>query len=461
MDHKKLATEVLEAVGGKDNIRNAAHCMTRLRLELKDDSKSSDEKIKKIKDVIQVVHVGNQTQIIIGQGVDQVYDELCKIADISAQAAIDENLDNPKGKFNLKDAVNNLLVAVSGSITPVLPAFIVAGIFKMIAVLFGPKNLGLMAEDSSLYILCNLVNDATYYFLPFMVAYSASKKFKANPVFAMIIMAFSLHPTFIGMVSEKAAFSIYGIPVKMISYTQAVLPVIMIVYVLSIVEKFVKKIVPEMLRTIGVPVLTIAVMLPLSYCLFGPICNVIMSWVASAIIWLTNNIGVFAIVIVAAVWSLVITFGMHVPVMMALLPVWMEMGYDAIVSPAGIAGSFANFGVELSYALRADGKENRALGWSCFVTGFTANIGEPYIYGIYLRDRKAFVWHTLGAMAGAAVMGILGAKVTMFTGVGFPILNFLRFGEYAVAGAIGMFVSTAVSFALGMVFGFEKNTENN
>ena len=461
MDHKALATEILAAVGGKENVSTATHCMTRLRLELKDNSKLNEAALKAVKGVISVVKVGTQTQIVIGQGVDVVYDEFCKIADLQKQAAVDENLDKPKEKLTIKDAINNVLAAVSSSITPVLPAFIVAGIFKMIAVLFGPGKLGLLTAESDLYILCNLVNDGVYYFLPFMVAYSAAKKFNANPIYMMILMAVSLHPRWIDMVSNNTAFTIYGIPFKMISYVQAVFPVIIMAYVTSVVEKYIKKIMPQMMRTIGIPVCTIAIMLPLGYCLFGPICSVIMSWVASAIVWLNNTLGTFAIVIVAAVWALVITFGMHVPVMMALLPVWMEMGYDAIVSPAGIACAFANLGVEISYALRADGEENRSLGWSCFVTNFTANIGEPYLYGIYLRDRKAFVYHTLASMAGAAVMGILGAKVTMFSGVGFPILNFLRFGETAVQGALGMAVSTAVGLVLGLIFGYTKNTENN
>ena len=151
-----------------------------------------------------------------------------------------------------------------------------------------------------------------------------------------------------------------------------------------------------------------------------------------------------------------ITFGMHVPVMMALLPVWMEMGYDAIVSPATIAVVFASMGVELAYGLRANSTDNRELGWTCFITNFTANITEPYLYGIYLRDRKAFAWHTLASMAGAAVMGILGAKVTMFSGVGFPILNPLRYGETMIQGAIGCATAFAVAVALGFIFGFEK-----
>lgn len=461
MDHKLLAQQILTAVGGKENVSSATHCMTRLRLDVKDNSKASDESLKAIKGVISVVHVGPQTQVVIGQGVDQVYDEFCKLAELQKQASVDENLDKPKEKLTVKSVVNNVLSSISGSITPVLPAFIVAGIFKMIAVLFGPGKLGLLTAESNFYILCNLVNDSIFYFLPFMVAYTAAKKFKTNPIYMMILMAVSLHPQWIGMVSDKTSFTIYGIPFKMISYVQAVFPVIIMAYVMSIVEKNVKKYMPKLFRTIGIPVVTIAIMLPLGYCLFGPICNIIMSGVATVIVWLTNTLGTFAIVFVAAVWSLVITFGMHVPVMTALLPVWMEMGYDAIVSPAGIACLFANLGTEIAYALRADGVENKSLGWSCFVTNFTANIGEPYLYGIYLRDRKAFVWHTLASMAGAAVMGILGAKVTIFSGVGFPILSPLRFGETAVQGAIGCAASFVTALALGFVFGYTKNKEMN
>lgn len=459
MDHKQISAGVLEAVGGKENIASATHCMTRLRLDLKDNAKASDDDIKAVKGVIQVVHSGPQTQVVIGQGVDQVYDEFCKMAELEKKAAVDEDVNKPKEKLTVKGIINNMLAAVSGSITPVLPAFIIAGIFKMIAVLFGPKNLALLSEESSLYILCNLVNDGIFYFLPFMVSYSAAKKFNANPIYMMALMAVSLHPTWNGLVDAGTAFSIYGVPVKMISYVQAVFPVIIMAYILSIVEKYIKKIMPQMLRTIGVPVLTMAIMLPLGYCLFGPICNVIMSAVANAIVWLNNTAGTYAIILVAAVWSLIITFGMHVPVMMALLPVWMEMGYDAIVSPASIASVFASMGVELAYGLRASSTENKELGWTCFITNFTANITEPYLFGIYIRDRKAFAWHTLGAMAGAAVMGILGAKVTMFSGVGFPILNPLRYGDTMIQGAIGCAAAFAVAVVLGFIFGFEKKAE--
>lgn len=459
-DVKQATTAIIAAIGGKENIAAATHCMTRLRLNLKDEGLSSDKELEKISGVISVVHAGGQVQIVIGQGVDKLYEELCKTAEVEMQAGILDKFENkPKQKFSVKNFANSLMGALSGSITPILPIFIASGIFKMVAVLCGPSNLGFLTESNHLYVLCNLVGSAGYYFLPFFTAYSAAKKFNCNPIMALMFAAVMLHPDMLAIVSSGQDFSVFGIPMKLVNYVQAVIPMVLIVWAMSYVERWLKKYLPNMLRTIGLPVLTMIIMLPIGFCLLGPICTIIMGFVADIIVWLTDTVGILAMVVVAACWPLVITFGMHVPVLTALLPAWMEMGFDAIVSPATIAQTIAAIGTQLGYALRSNGVENKSLGWSCFITNITANIGEPYIYGIYLRDKKAMLWHTLGAIAGALTMGILGAKVVMFSGVGFPFLNPLRFGEDLVLGAIGCIVAFAVSLILSLVFGFTKKSE--
>ena len=456
-DVKQATAEIIAAIGGKENIAAATHCMTRLRLNLKDEGLSSDETINKIEGVISVVHAGGQVQIVIGQGVDKVYDQLCLATGLEIQASVtDEMANQPKEKLTLKKAINSMMGALSGSITPILPIFIAAGIFKMIAVLFGPKNFGLLTETSHLFMLCNIVGSAGYYFLPFYAAYSAAKKFNCNPIMALLFAGVMLHPDMLAIVSAGEAFSVFGIPMKLVSYVQAVIPMVLIVWAMSYVEKWLKKILPNMARTIGLPVITMAIMLPLGLCILGPVCTIIMGWVADLIVWLSSTVGILAMVVVAVLWPMVISFGMHVPVMTALLPAWMEMGYDAIVSPATIAQTMAGIGAELGYALRSDGIENKSLGWSCFVTNVTANIGEPWLYGIYLRDKKAMLWHAIGAASGALTMGLLGAKVVMFSGVGFPWLNPLRFGEDMMLGAIGCIVAFVVSLALSLIFGFTK-----
>lgn len=458
LDNAKMAAEIMEAVGGKENISTATHCMTRLRLVLRDEGKSSDDALNKISGVIKVVHAGGQVQVVIGQGVDRVYAEVCKGGGFERQGIVEESLDaKPKQKLTLKVILDNVLGALSGSITPVLPVFIVAGIFKMVAVLLGPSNVGLMSEESHLYQLCNLVNNGCFFFLPFFVAYSAAKKFDASPVLAMIIPAVMLHSDMLAIIAAGEPFRIYSlIPMRLVNYSQAVVPIVLIVWAMSYVEKWVKKIMPDFIRTLGVPVLTIAVTLPLALCVFGPACYVVMGWVADAIVWLNDTVGILAMVLIGATWTLVIAFGMHVPIMTTLLPAWLTIGYDSIVGPASIAAGLSGIGVALAYALRADGQDNKALGWSCFSTNVLANISEPYVYGIFLRDKKAMLWHMAGGAAGALVMGILGAKIYIFSGVGFPWLNFLRFGEDAIQGAIGMVVSFVVPLVLGLIFGYEK-----
>lgn len=453
----QLAENLLKAVGGKENVNTVTHCMTRLRFILSDDSVAKEEEISKIPGVIKMIKAGGQTQIVIGQGVDKVYDEVCRLGNFEKKEAIQENLDNQPKKVTVKSVLNNMMGAISGSLIPVLPALIGAGIFKMVAVLLGPKNLAILAADNPIYVFCDLVNTATYYFLPFFIAYSASKKFKSSPLYPMMLVAVMLHPTFLNIVSAGEPFKLYGfLPMPLVNYTNGVIPIVISAYIISLVEKWVRKIMPDQLRTIFIPVLTMLISFPLCLCLFGPICNLLMKYVADGILWLNDNIGILAIVVVAAVWNFVVMFGMHMPIMMTLLPTWMAMGYDAIVSPATIAGGLAIIGVELAYALRASTKEKRELGWSCLVTNVTANISEPALYGILLVDKRALGYSMVSSSVGALVMYILGAKVTLFSGVGFPFLNFLRFGEYAVGGAIGMVVALAMGFVLGFLFSFEK-----
>lgn len=459
-NNAQIAAEVLSAVGGKENISNLTHCMTRLRFELRDESVAKDEIIQAVEGVIKVIHSGGQVQVVIGTNVDKVYDEICKSGKLGqlgqTEVIEDDQKENQKKKLTVKGVLNGIMGGISGSLTPVLPVIIAGGIFKMIAVLFGPDNIGLLSEENQFYILCNLVNSAAYYFLPFFVAYSAAKKFNVNPVMAMLLAGIMIHPDMLGIVEAGGTFKIYGfIPMKLVDYTQAAIPVILNTWIMSHVERWVKKIVPEAFRTIGVPVLLMVIMIPLGLCAFGPLCNIVMGGVANGIIWLDKTAGMVALVAVGALWVLIITFGMHMPIMMTLLPVWMEMGFDAIVSPATIASAWAVIGVELAYALRSKGKENKSLGWSCFVTNMTANISEPAIYGILLRDKKAMVWNMIGGAAGALVMGILGAKIVLFSGVGLPFLNVLRFGEYAIQGGVGMAVAFIVALVFGLIFGFE------
>lgn len=458
-DYKRLAGDIIAAVGGASNVSSATHCMTRLRLILKDEGIAEVEKIEGFQGVIKVMRAGGQIQIVVGPTVDKLYDEVCAQGGFAAQSKIDENLDEelaaPKEKWSLKRIGNSLMGTMSACILPVLPVFIVAGIFKMLAFLLVPGYLGLLPEDSDLIRLFVLVGDACYYFCPFYIAYTASQRFKCSPVLALMFAGIMLHPDLLAIVTSDETFTVYGIPMYKANYIQAVFPVILVIWAQSHVEAFLSKHVPDMLRVLAIPVLTIAIMLPIGLCVFGPLCYVIMQGVASALLWMNDAMGIVAIVVTAIIWPFIIMFGMHVPILTALLPAQLELGFDSIVYPAQLVGVFAQMAVFLAYALRASSREKRVLGWEVFTTQTFANIGEPGLYGVLLVDKKAFLWRSVGAAIGAVMCYLMSADVYIFSGVGFPFLNPLRFGPDIIPGTIACVASALIAFVLGMVFGFD------
>ena len=463
-DYRSAAQEIIAAVGGTDNVASVTHCMTRLRFNLKDESLANDETLEKIERVISVVHGGGQVQLVIGPTVDKMYTAVCEEGGFTVQEAIDENLDGDavateqltwKERFAPKRIVSMVFGTLSGIILPVLPVIIVVGLFRMVTTLFAPGYLGILDPESDLYRLLTLAGDAGYYYYPVFTAWSAAKYFKCSPVLALFITCIMIHPDMLAIVEAGEPFTVYGIPMYEVSYVQAVIPIIMVVWAQKYVEGFFRKVTPDMIRTVGIPLGTIVVMLPLALCLFGPICYVIMQGVASALLWLTAKVGLVASIIIPAIWPIVIMFGMHVPILVALLPAQMELGYDVIVYPAMIVGTFATMALFLAYGLRAKGRENKALGWECFVTYVTANISEPGLYGIQLRDMRALLYGMIGSAAGGLTAFLLNAKVYIFSGVGFPFLNMVRFGEDIVPGTIACIVAAVVTFALSMVLGFQ------
>ena len=458
-NYKKLAATIIEKVGGKENVSSVTHCMTRLRLVLKDEGLASDDALNAIPEIISVVRAGGQVQLVIGPTVDKVYDAVCAEGGFEVQAAIDENLDAPKlpwkERFAPKRIGNLILDAVSGCISPILPIFCISGIFRMITILLGPEMANLFSEESDIYQLFNLVADAGYYFLPIFGAYAAAKKFKTNAMYAILTAAIMIHPTMLGIVEAGEPFTVYGIPMTLINYTQAILPLILIVWVQSYVERFLKRICPDMLRVLVIPVGTMFVMLPLALCVLGPSISFLMGIVANIIIWLGANAGPVCGAVVGATWNLIIATGMHVPILTALMPSWLETGYDAVCSPANIVVVYTSFAIAVAYGLRAKGKVNRQFGWTCFVTYAFGRVSEPLIYGILLRDKKAFAWSAIGGAVGGLACGLIDAKVFIFSSVGFPWMNVLRYGEDIIPGIIACAIGAGVTLALGLIFGFE------
>ena len=450
-DFDRIAQEILDNVGGKDNVTNAVHCMTRLRINLKDYDKINQDGIKAIKGVLGAQMVGGQYQVIIGQTVPNVYKEFCALTGIKETGAIDENLDEgPKGPLTFKSVIDKCLDAITGSLTPILPILIVAGLVKMIISILGPTMLNVVGPESNLYAILNLAGDAGFYFLPMYVSVSAARKFGCNQFIAMLMAGIMLHPTLVGWVTEGTPMDVYGIPMTLVNYSSSVFPMILTVFVMSYVEKFFKKVVPEQVSTMFVPLGTVLVMLPLALCVVGPLGQILGNGISAGLLALHNILGPLSRLLVAT--------GLPLAVIPTALISLAQLGYDDTILVGSICGTYACIAIYLMYTLKAKDAEDKELGLSCFISQALGGIGEPGIFGIMMRKPKALLIEMVSAFCGALYAGITHCALYVLGSSNF--MNAIVFANPndpmgLVNGCIACGISFVVAIVLSLVIGFD------
>ena len=457
---RKTAEEILKAVGGKDNVTLVTHCMTRIRFNLKDESIPDQEIIKGIAGVIGAVTAGGQLQIIIGQTVEQVYNYLCEAGGFESNTRIDENVDQIKKKFSLKSLGNDILDAVAGCLTPLIPLLMASSMFKLFVALLGPSMLNLISDAGDTYKLFTFVGDAGFYFFPIVVGYTAAKKFNVTPVIAMFLGAIMLHPTFTGMATDGTAFSVYGIPCKVQNYSSTIIPIILSVWVMSYVEKALKKYLPTVLKTVFAPALTILIMLPIALCVLGPAGSFLGTYICNGLLGLNSVTGILGIALVGALWEFLVMSGMHLVLISALILVFSTNGSEAFVLPAALAASMAVAGMCLGAALRIKDKEQKSLSIGFLIAGLIGGVTEPGLYGVGMRYKRPFIGMIIGGFAGGLYGGIVG--VTAYTLVPVAsVLCILNFAGGTTANLIQGIIVAVISFVVAAVatyfLGFKKN----
>lgn len=465
MDSEKefagLAEEILQEVGGQNNVEKVVHCATRLRFNLKDESIPDAEKIKKINGVLGVVSAGGQLQVVIGPNVPKVYAalNLSEVPEIKKDTPKDtitkENKKNP-----VVSVLNGILDALSGSLGPVIPVITASAFFKMIVAIFGPSMLGWIAEGSDLYTLCTFVGDAGFYFFPVIIGYTAAKKFNVLPVLGILLGGIMIHPTLIGLVGGE--FSVFGIPASVQNYSSTILPIIMSVWAMSYVEKFFNKYLPTVIRSVFGPAFTILVMLPIALCILGPAGAFLGNYVVGAIFGLQNIAGFLGVAIISAIWPLLVMSGMHMVLIAAIFQIFSNVGYDSFAAPALSVASFAIMGVCLGASIKIRNKEQKALAFGFFLSAIIAGLSEPCLYGICIRYKKPFIGLMAGGFIGGLYTGI--TNTTSLTLV--PSSNIFAVLPFAggaamnmVNGVIGCIIAFAVSAVITYFWGFDKNNE--
>lgn len=458
-DNAKIAEDVLAVVGGKENVNSALHCMTRLRFTLKDESVVNDDTVKNIPGVLGVAKTGGQYQVIIGTNVPEVYNEVVKLG-VAAGGEVDENLDADvaKKKLTPKEIGNNILNYLSGSVVPLIPVLIAGGLFKTLSAIFGPTLLGIVPADSQFITLCDIVYDAAFYFIPIIAGFAAAKKLGANPFLGAFMGAILIDPKFIQLGTDGVAFSVYGIPAPTLTYGQTLIPVLLSVAAMAPIQKFFDKHLPDSIRTVFAPFLTFVVLMPIALCLLAPLGNYVGTGIAAFFEWLSNTpFGWLAVTLIAATWPMLVLTGMHVGLAAIALAQFAQVGSDSVVLMAATVQAFTASGVGLAAWLRFKDPEKKSLALGYFITQFIGGVGEPLLYGIFLRYKRPW----LGTLAGGAAAGLYAAitQVVFYTPTSglFSPLAFAG-GSQAnfVNGIIATVIGMVVAFIVTWFFGFTK-----
>lgn len=455
----QIAKDVLEQVGGKQNISKVLHCQTRLRFNLKDESLAKDDTLESIKGVLGVVRAGGQVQVVVGPEVKDVYAELCKLADL-------ENTDvdivpEKKEKITFKSVGNGILDAISGCMGPAIPAIVASAFFKMLVAILGPDVLNVIAEGNDLYTLFTFVGDAAFYFFPVIVGYTSAKKFNLNPVLGILMGAILLHPTFVGMVGKP--FTVYGIPCNVQSYASTIVPIILSNWVMSYVARFFDRVVPGSIRSVFSPAFTIAVMLPLALCVFGPAGSFIGQYVVAGLFSLQGVVGFIGIGLIAGLYPILVMTGMHMVLITALFQVFATQGFDSFAAVAVSVSSFSIMGVGIGAFLRLKNKEQKALALSYGITAIVAGTSEPTIYGICTKYKRPFIGLLAGGFLGGAYAGLTGVIEPSLVPASnvFAALCFLGKSQMNVInGIIACVIAFVATAALVYFFGFDKNEKD-
>lgn len=414
MDVQKLAADLIPLVGGKENIQNVLHCMTRLRFQLADQSKAQLEAIEKLDGVMGVKVVGAQTQVIIGPNVAEVFKAVTQITgDLGGEAAPAPE-DGEKQKLSAR-----ILDTISGIFAPVIPLITGAGMIKAILtllVLFGLSN------QSQEYYILNFIADSGFYFFPVVLAFSSAKKFGCNPYLAAMIGGVLIHPNWNALVAAGDPVSFFGIPVKLFNYGSSILPTILTVLFMSFVERFAEKVSPNMVKAILKPLITMAVTSLVSLIVLAPLGAYVGGILSGIIGFLDTKVPVLVPTIVGAIQPFLVFFGMHLAIFPPLQTIQLaEMGYETVCGPGFLAAVLACSGATIGFGLRTRDKNAKELAFS---TGFTAFCGvtEPAVYGIIVKYKQIIPAVVLGGVCGGLFAGVFHLKRYALATPGVPAL---------------------------------------
>ena len=444
-DYAKMACQIIEKVGGRDNIQTVTHCITRLRFVLKDESKADVEAVNQVEGVIKVLRSGGQFQVVIGTHVTDVFKV---IKDQNLAPVVGENAESEeKKKFSVLDVIGSVFM-------PIMGGMMATGLLKGLLVML--TTLGALSTESDVYTVLYAAGDAFLYFMPLALSITAARKFGCNQFVAFAVVATLLYPNLTTAMAAEGGLSFFGLPITNVTYSTSVIPPIVAVLILAQVEKLLNKLIPELVRSIFVPLLCLLIMVPLTLVVIGPAMIWIGEVVASVYLFVYSLNPAIAGTIMAFLWPLLVVMGAHMATFPIAINNMMVNGYDTIL-PVTTGTNYAMAGAALAVALKTRNKKLKQLGYTTFISAIVGGVTEPAIYGIVLKYKKPFYIAMVMTGIGGLMAGIAGSQFPMMLTtcvLTLPAMGMFPGGWGFIAASVIGFVGTGVCTYL---FGFDDS----
>ncbi|WP_433583840.1 beta-glucoside-specific PTS transporter subunit IIABC [Paenibacillus amylolyticus] len=458
MNHRELSKEIIRLTGGQENITQAWHCITRLRFNVREQNKVQLEQIKALDGVLGAQFQNDQFQVVIGNHVAAVYEQ---IEDQMKHSGISKpETDAPRSK-----GINAVLDTISGIFTPILPAIVGTGMLKGILALL--VTLGAIQEKSGEYQVLSSIANAAFYFLPFLLALSSARKFKVNEYIALTLAGTLLYPTILNayLANQLEPIRFLSLPVSIVNYTQSVIPIILGVWLLSYVHRWVDRFIPGPVKVIFTSMIVLVITVPILLIAIGPLGNYMGIYLEMGTSWLFAHSGPLTGIILGGLMPLIVMTGMHYAFFPGTLQNLSKLGYDVLLLPINLITNMSQAGAVTAVFLKTKDKKMKSIALS---SGISALLGitEPALYGVTLKLKKPFYASLIGGAAGGGFITAVGLKC-----FGFAVPGLLSLPLYIGPNGgmsnfwyalIGIGISFSVSFVVTLLLNWEEpNTRNS
>ncbi|HEM5195400.1 TPA: PTS glucose transporter subunit IIA [Streptococcus suis] len=449
MKYKNTALAILKAVGGEKNVLRATHCVTRLRLELKDENIVSDERVKSISGVIGIMKKNGQYQIILGNDVANYYKEF------TALGKFDSDSVQQVKKANVLEQV---IEYIAGSMTPLIPAMLGGGMIKVLVIVL--PMLGLLKADSQSISFLAFFGDAPYHFMPIFLAYSASQKLKVTPALAMSVAGILLHPNFVQMVSSGDPLHFLGAPVTPASYGSSVIPILIMVWLMKYIEAVFNKVTPAVTKSFLQPTLVLLVSGFIALVLVGPLGVIVGEGLSQLVEQMHGVAGWLTLAVLGAIMPFIVMTGMH----WAFAPIFLAASIatpDVLILPAMLGSNLAQGAASMAVAFKSKNSNTKQIAFAAGFSALFAGVTEPALYGVTLKYKKPLYAAMIGGGLAGLFIGLTGVKAYLFAVPSLIALPQFIYSEAAsniTNAMIAAAISIIVTFILAYFLGIDEET---